>query len=321
VDPGQREQNNPSLSPDQFAPTPESKPAESAGEDLETLLGLGGETALVVVPVDPYAVHCQWEIAPADLENAKRALGVGEQEFWPVLRFYDVTNAAREEATREPSFATAIQLQAGNWFVHSCGPDRTYRADLALKREDGSFVVLARSKPIQTPPSASSSYADSHWLPIRIDPRQPESAIPLRSLIDLALEASAAVTHEAVESPVRLPIEIREEVRSMLATLCGERERAAAEPPLPNQSSLQLQPPIDMREEVRELLAQLYPEFGGEPEPPALAESPLFMEEPLVESVLREFHAVLLAIKPSAFADLTELNERRFTSGISSRTK
>lgn len=313
MDRGRSEQTNSPVAPGQLKPAPESERPVSA--DLSALLVSGGETTLVVVPVDPYVVHCQWEVAPADIESAQRALGVGEQEFWPVLQFYDVTNAAREEAPRELSFAVEVQLQAGNWFVRSCAPDRAYRADLALKGEDGSFAVVASSNPIQTPPSVPSSYADEHWLPIRLDPRQPESATPVRSPINLALEPPSGAPSEAAESPVRLPIDMREEVRSKLAALYGERGRDTPEPPVPSQSPL----PIDMREEVRKLLIRLYSELEGERR--ALARSPLFMEGTPIECVVRDFHAVFLDMKPSAIADLTERNERSFTSGITSRTK
>jgi hypothetical protein len=313
VDRGRSEQTNSPVSPDQLKPPPESERPESA--DLSALLVSGGETTLVVVPVDPYVVHCQWEVAPADIESARRALGVGEQECWPVLQFYDVTNPAREEARRELSFAVEVRLQAGNWFVRSCAPDRTYRADLALKGEDGSFAVIASSNRIQTPPSMPSSYADEHWLPIRVDPQQPESATPVRPPINLALKLPSDAPSESAEFPVRLPIDMREEVGSMLAALYGERGRDTLEPPVPSQSPL----PIDMREEVRKLLIRLYLELGGERR--ALAGSLLFMEAPPIECVFREFSAVFPDMKSSAIADLTERNERSFTSGISSRTK
>jgi len=273
-------------------------------EVIEASLVSGGETTLVVVPVDPYVVYCQWEVATADIESAQRALGVGEQEFWPVLQFYDVTNAAREEAPRELSFAVEVQLQAGNWFVRSCAPDRIYRADLALKGEDGSFAVIASSNPIQTPPSVPSSYADEHWLPIRLDSRQPERATPVRYPTNLALEPPSGAPSESAASPVRLPIDMRKEVGSN-----------TPEAPVPSQSPL----PIDMREEVRKLLIQLYPELEGERR--ALPRSPLFTKEIPSECVFRELHAVFLDMKSSAIADLTERNERSFTSGISSRTK
>ena len=314
-----------------------------------------------------------------------------------------MTNAARKEAPRELSFEVGVQLQASNWFVRSCRPDRAYRADLALKGEDRRFLVIASSNPVQTPPSAPSSYADEQWLPIRMEPRQPESATPMLSPIDLALEPPSGAPSESGESParlpidmreevrsklaavygeqrreapgsplpgqlstdeqwlpirmeprppesatpvlspinlalappsgapselgespVRLPIDMREEVRSMLAVLYGERERDIAEPPLPSPSPL----PIDMREEVNELFPRLYP--GLEAEPPAPIGSPQFMEKfmektPMektpIDRVFLEFRAVFPETKPSAIADLTELNERSFTSGISSRTK
>ena len=313
MDRGRSEQTVSPVSTDQLKLAPESERPGSV--DLSALLTSGGETNLVVVPVDPYVVHCQWEVAPADIESAQWALGVGEHEFWPVLQFYDVTNAAREEAPREPSFAVEVQLQAGNWFVRSCAPDRAYRADLALKREDGSFAVIASSNPIQTPPSMPSSHADEHWLPIRLDPRQPERATPARPPINLALEPPSGAPSESAASPVRLPIDMREEVGSKLAALYGEREQDTPEPPAPSQSPL----PIDMREQVRKLLIQLYPELEGERR--ALPRSPLFTKETPSECVFRELHAVFLDMKSSAIADLTERNERSFTSGISSRTK
>jgi hypothetical protein len=312
VDPGRSEQTNPPASPDQHASTQASEPPESA-DDISTLLGSGGETTLVVVPVDPNVVHCQWEVAPADIENAKRALGVGEHEFWPVLQFYDVTNAARKGAPRELSFAVGVQLQASNWFVPSCRPDRSYRADLALRGEDGRFVVIASSNPVQTPPFAPSNYADEQWLPIRMEPRQPESATPVRSPISLALEPPSGAPSESAESPVRLPIDMREEVRSKLAALYGEQQREAPASPLQDQLSV----PVDMQEELK-ILTKLYEGPGWEI--PSLARHPFFIQEFSFERILPESTASL-EMKPSALADLTELNERSFTSGISSRTK
>jgi len=121
---------------------------------------------------------------------------------------------------------------------------------------------------------------------------------------NLALEPPSGAPSESAASPVRLPIDMRKEVGSN-----------TPEAPVPSQSPL----PIDMREEVRKLLIQLYPELEGERR--ALPRSPLFTKEIPSECVFRELHAVFLDMKSSAIADLTERNERSFTSGISSRTK
>lgn len=312
MDPGRSELTSQKESPDRHALEPESP--DSVEEDLCTLLESCRETTLVAVAVDPYVVHCQWDVAPGDLENAQRALGVGDQEFWPVLRFYDVTNAAPEEALPEPSFAVEVQLQAGNWFVRSCAPERAYRANLALKTEDGSFAVMASSNPVQTPPSTPSNSMDEHWLPIRMGPGEPERATPARPSINLVLEPPLAEPSQPRVPAVRLPIGMREEVRGGMATLNQARGREALEPPLPGQSPL----PIDMREEVRKLLTRLYP---GLEEESALAGGLILMEEHRMERVFRESAAVLYSMKPGARADLTELNERSFASGVSSRTK
>ena len=197
--------------------------------------------------------------------------------------------------------------------MRSCRPDRAYRADLALKGEDRRFLVIASSNPVQTPPSAPSSYADEQWLPIRMEPRQPESATPVRSPIDLALAPPSGAPSESAGSPVRLPIDMREEVRSKLAAFYGEQQREAPASPLPGQPSV----PVDMQEELM-ILTKLYEGPGWEI--PSPARHPFFIQEFSFERFLQEATASL-EMKPSALADLTELNERSFTSGISSRTK
>ena len=262
---------------------------------------------MVAIPVDPYVVHCQWEIAHADLEHAKRALGVDEHEYWPVLQFYDVTN--EDQVGRQPSFSVDVQLGAGNWYVRSCGPERSYRADLALKREDGSLAVIASADRVETPPSAPSSQADENWLPIRMGP-------PVRLPIDVREEVSRrlsalyggqeqGVLESYVQGPV--PADRGEEIRGEMPDLPGNKE---PEPAVPlGQPSL----PVDMRAEVGQLLTQLY--AGLHPEPPALAGNP-FARDPFH---MRRVGGELKALRKDAIADLTAWNERSFTYGASSR--
>jgi len=107
---------------------------------------------------------------------------------------------------------------------------------------------------------------------------------------------------------------MQEEVRSKLGTLYSEREGEAPEPPLPSRFPL----PIDMQEEVHELFTHLYPELEAEPAPIG---GPVFTQERPSERVFRAARPFFSETKPTAIADLTELNERSFASGISSRTK
>jgi len=259
---------------------------------------------MVAIPVDPYVVHCQWEIAHADLEHAKRALGVDEHEYWPVLQFYDVTN--EDQVGRQPSFSVDVQLGAGNWYVRSCGPERSYRADLALKREDGSLAVIASAVRVTTPPSAPSNYADERWLPIRLGPPV-GFPIDVREEVNRKLSALYGGQEQRVfESRLQgpLPANRGEEVRGKMGEPCGNPE-----PP----GLLDQLLPVDMRAEVGQLLTQLY--AGLHPEPPALAGNP-FARDPFH---MRRVGGELKALRKDAIADLTAWNERSFTYGASSR--
>jgi hypothetical protein len=305
VDPAGSQQSDQAKSSPQLAPARESEYSESATKEPSALLESCEKTSLVAIPVDPYVVHCQWEIAHADLESAKRALGVDEHEYWPVLQFYDVTN--EDQVGRQPSFSVDVQLGAGNWYVRSCGPERSYRADLALKREDGSLAVIASADRVETPPSAPSSQADENWLPIRMGP-------PVRLPIDVREEVSRrlsalyggqeqGVLESYVQGPV--PADRGEEIRGEMPDLPGNKE---PEPAVPlGQPSL----PVDMRAEVGQLLTQLY--AGLHLEPSALAGGPCMRGRFPMRRAGNGPGA------KDAIADLTACNERSFKSGTSSR--
>jgi hypothetical protein len=327
VDPARGEQTDQGQSLVSPAPATESGCGGSP-KQVSTVPAQYGDTTVVAMPVDPYVVHCQWEIAPADLEAAKRALGVSEHEYWPVLQFHDVTDSPADDVPRSPSFSVDVQLAAENWYVRSCAPERCYRADLALKSEDGSLAVVASSERVETPPSGPSNCADEQWPPIRFSPPLPENAAPI--------EPASRGRSEAAVPPARLPIDMREEVESKLRALYGERNPEVPEPRQQSQlpadrskdSSGEMpgledrgepqapsspSPPVDMHEEVRLLLSQLYEGMQQQLSAPA-RESLIFQEcgSPRVGTTANPIAADLAA-------DLTEWNESSFTSGVFSR--
>jgi hypothetical protein len=332
----QRESPEPSL--ESLAPTPEfqDQSSESANPLLETpkpapepqspspppaepsLPESYGETSLVAVPVNPFEVHCQWEVAPADIENARQALGVAHQEFWPVLRIQDVGGAAA-------SFDVEVDLEARNWYVRSCTPDQTYRADFALKSEDGSFVVVASSNPAHTPPATPSTQADESWAPIRLDPRPPLDPVPPMPPAGLQNEPLFFFERDMAKPPGSLPIDMREDVRSTYVALYGDQERKEPELLLPNQFSV----PLDLKTEVPSELAGLYREQeSGESKRVRVvgADATLASAGLAFESVLHKGSVSDTPVNPAAMTseelfDLTSLNERSFSPGASSGTK
>ena len=335
-DPGEQTESKRSL--ESRAPTPEQdRSSESADRSRETpkvapepqssspppaevsLPESYGETNLVAVPVNPFVVHCQWEVAPADIEKARQALGVGHQEFWPVLRIQDVGGAAPEGASPSGSFDVEVQLQAGNWYVRSCAPDRAYRADLALKSEDGSFVVVASSNAAHTPPATPSTHADECWAPIRLDPRPPQNAVSPTFPVGLQNELSSSGEQDMAKPAGSLPIDMREEVRSTLAALFGDRGREEPKPLLLNQFAV----PIDLRNEFPGELADLHLEQQYEQSEPGramVAAAAFVSKSSAAESDPRK-PAASAARNSGELFDLTSLNERSFSPGTTSRTK
>jgi hypothetical protein len=305
--PEPQDQSSESADPLLETPKPAREPQSPTPPPAEPSLPESyGDTSLVAVPVNPFEVHCQWEVAPSDIENARQALGVGHQEFWPVLRIQDVGGPA--------SFEVEIDLQARNWYVRSCAPDQTYRADLALKSEDGSFVVVASSNAAHTPPATPSTHADESWAPIRLDSRPPWNAVPSMPPVGLQDEFLSSGERNMAKPPGSLPIDMREDVRSMYVALYGDREREEPELHLPNQVAL----PIDLRTEVPRELADLYreQESGDSERVRVVGADATFISEGVPHKP-----ATPSATKPGDLFDLTSLNERSFSPGTSSGTK
>src|SRR5215472_4318622 len=169
-----------------------------------------GPSALIAAPVDPYVIHCRWELAEEDLEKTKKNLAVDNDEFWPALQFFYVTT---DRTRSSPSFSVDVHLSAGNWFVRCCSPEHMYRADLVIKNENGGFAIVASSNIVRTPPAATSEDVDLDWMPIRLPPTEPKPVTPPPApaqSLQQVFEEPAAV----IETPVPVSIEVVKEFPS-----------------------------------------------------------------------------------------------------------
>jgi hypothetical protein len=170
-----------------------------------------GKNRLVLLPVDPYLMYTYWELAtdPPPTAGARA-----------VLRFHESPSSLSMEISRP--FDVDIDLGAGNWYVHLWSPDKLYQADLGLRGDDGSFVVLAHSNQVRTAPTrpAEVSPVIEEAPPHLAEPPAEEIAVPVDQIatnevaaseIKLALEESftsdvasgfdVAVPHEVTPSP------------------------------------------------------------------------------------------------------------------------
>ena len=303
-----------------------------------------GETSLVIAAVDPCIIHCQWDVSPGDFQNAKQTLGVGHHDFWPVVRMHEVGSGTLNGGSLPGSFDVDVQLQARNWYVRSCAPDRTYRADLALRREDGSFVIIASSNQVHTPPAAPSTQTDESWAPIRLDPRppiaagaitpqpalaQPPNIVPQPALRLLPETEEVTKRSPAPQVDTRRKIRLRSDVpgspKPMLAELRSETERDQT---TPQREENQQQPQVqaaratDPKPEMRSAFVDFFPGYHPAPEfyAPDFPLRPTASPNPLHEGVLRQTKNQITVESSDSF-DLTSLNERSFSPGTSSHPK
>ena len=268
-----------------------------------------GTSTLIATPVDPYVIHCRWELAEEDLEKTKKHLAVDNDEFWPALQFFDVT---ADRTRSSPSFSVDVHLSAGNWFVRCCSPEHMYRADLVIKNENGSFAVVASSNFVRTPPAATSEDVDLGWMPIRLPPTEPKPVTPPPApaqSVQQVFEEPAAV----IETPVPISIDVVKEFPSDAPVPHAPTQREiparAAAPPSG--------PPIDQQNQATDA-SQLHREIREivQSVPAADPLQRLAARDRRREVGLPE--APTCETKPGKVRDLTELNESSFLSGISS---
>jgi Domain of unknown function (DUF4912) len=168
-----------------------SHPDTLSQADVDSLdAGLGelpssyGVNRLVLLPVDPYLVHAYWEIdSPPD----------PREHVTPVLRFYE---AVAPGAEGRP-FDVDIDLQQHHSYVPLWSPGKIYQAELGLRADDGSFVPVASSNTVQTPPAepqpAVISPAAFEATDSKSNDAEPNDVEP-----DAAALAPAAVSPEVV---------------------------------------------------------------------------------------------------------------------------
>jgi hypothetical protein len=170
-----------------------------------------GETRVVLLPIDPYLVHAYWEVAPGKMNEVKQRVGSDFSRARPSLRFYESLPAHSEPGSPpQAAFDVDIQLEARNWYVHLWSPDKTYHVDLGFRTERGSFVPLATSNEVQTPPAWPARDAEERYMRVegdypkieialfapspRPDESAPAEAAPVRSTAKLPIEEHSHAT-------------------------------------------------------------------------------------------------------------------------------
>jgi hypothetical protein len=124
------------------------------------------KTGIVLMPVEPNLVYAYWDVALADLEQAKQSLSKEFNDAQAALRFHEQTDPAKTKKIQHNHFDVDIELATRSLFVPLSSSGKTYQVELGLRIADDRFFVLACSN-IASNPSASDG-GKSHERYIRV---------------------------------------------------------------------------------------------------------------------------------------------------------
>jgi hypothetical protein len=316
-------------------PTAELEPRHAAAslkipaEESAHLPESYGQTGVKLLPVHPGLLYAYWEVTPGDLKAAGENV-IGEKKpHAAILRFYDESVV---ETTR--AFDVEVSLEATNWYVPLGSSAPSYRAELGVEDESGHFTVLARSDVVHPPPALPSTNVDAHFglagihhRPEELHAEQGRSAQDLTqqpvnmaeavhgTLSRLYSELGEQGREFVLQAEAKQPgIEIRpapgshrpteERLHSHGTERDVAKQAIEASKPEPPETPSRLPDPVDMSEEVRRQLSEMYGPQNLKERPRETQDSsePAPQTPPAIDQ------------KP----DLTELNERSFTSGVPS---
>ncbi|NVM20771.1 MAG: DUF4912 domain-containing protein [Desulfobacterales bacterium] len=240
------------------------------------------ETRVVLLPVEPYLIHAYWEVTFDELEKAKHRLGDGHKRSQSVLRFYDITNIVFDGTNAHSSFDVHIDLQARNWYVRLWSPEKSYFVELGFKAEDGRFFPSARSNIAHTPRVRPAPRVDERYMHVAGD-------YDLLEIVPMPIGRKPS--YDLMPPPT---------YGSGHGGSVGQSSKEKARP-----SEVKTAQPIDSARILRRRLAELSRFRMG-------AKPPFRPEVPSTQDVNVQY-------RKERDLDLTEMSERRFTLGVSSK--
>lgn len=123
-----------------------------------------GESRIVLLPRDPQWAYVYWDVPNAHKEELRRQ---GGERL--VLRFYDVTDIDLNVQNPHTLQQFDCEEMARSWYIPVSVSDRHYVAEIGYVANDGRWLMLARSAPVQIPPVYPSEWFDDQFATINWD--------------------------------------------------------------------------------------------------------------------------------------------------------
>ncbi|MFA5038275.1 MAG: DUF4912 domain-containing protein [Candidatus Omnitrophota bacterium] len=123
-----------------------------------------GEDILVLQIRDPWWAHAYWDLSPQTFERLRKELGAPMSSGRWILRAYDVSFINFDGTNAHRFFDTAVESDAGNWYLNFGAPGTSWCVDLGLLLPDGRFITVIRSNMIAMPLDGPSWVTDEEWM-------------------------------------------------------------------------------------------------------------------------------------------------------------
>jgi hypothetical protein len=123
-----------------------------------------GDDKIVICVRDPLWVYSYWELTLLTLDNLKKKYGNDFYNARKVLRVYDVTGVNFDGKNYNRFFDIDIAYEAGNRYINTAAPGRSWCVDLGFIMPNGEFVMILRSNIIHTPLDGPSWITDEEWM-------------------------------------------------------------------------------------------------------------------------------------------------------------
>lgn len=133
----------------------------SVDEGLPDLPGGYGKSRIVMMPRDPEWSYVYWDVPNEHKEDLRRQ---GGQQL--VLRLYDVTQIDLEVQAPHSVQEYPVDELAREWYVPIPISDRDYLCEIGYRCPDGTWLMLARSATVHTPPVYPSDWIEDHFIEV-----------------------------------------------------------------------------------------------------------------------------------------------------------
>ena len=118
---------------------------------------------LVLMVRGPFWLHACWDLGSRSIMRAQAAMGQDWHKARPVLRVFNVTNAAASSSSERILRDISVHGGVRNWYIDVKQAPQTYRVEIGYLTGKGRFYSLARSNTVSTPPATAGDSLDSHW--------------------------------------------------------------------------------------------------------------------------------------------------------------